>query len=411
MDIPLNLPPGRQQEFRDQFNAGLRRLSSGSSGSAGFLPDGSFEASATGSYRFDNGTEARLKWVLRKDVTGTLSGMSVEPLDTSVSNEWEASAQAFVTATLSAALAAARTRFFRRAHYFYLGPALDGEYWLPGLRLAPAIPNDAEPSMPGAERWVDIDMTVDAIDDGHASALADERSRRIAARLSLLLDVGFERRSYEVRWAVIPDEKGGFTNKRCQLALMRTDPSPAKMPDKGALCAVGRYTKTNDRELVRSSLQLGPDVRRILRGAETKKHPIGEAFDRCARLYQVGLVAGRQLPSVFLAYVVAAAAAIAESDPELGRFRDFIKRYAEVREENLNSFVDTLYGGIRSAHFHAGEFPLGEFAAFRTDPLMDDSDIERSSLRFMGLLTVRNAILRWCRERVADDPRADDESR
>lgn len=405
MDIPLNLPPGdRQQEFIDQFNSALRRISSNSTGSAGFLPDGSFEASMTGGFRIDPDTQATLTWTLVKTPDGTLPTIKVEPSQPEPPTGWDRAAEKLVTAALSATVAAARMPFFRRVSFAYMGPALDGEYWLPQFRLGPALPDDADPQIALAERWVDIDMTVDAIDDLHATALAQERARRLAARLSLLLHIGFQSSLSEHKWVLVQGSDGTWISERRQLGFVRTTPMPTAMPAKGDLCRLGefrgdltRFPPFGDR------VYLPNDSRRILRGANTKPHPIGDAFDRCARLYQVGLVAGRRFPSVSLAYTIAAAEAIAQADSSYRGFSDFIRKHWGRSDRDVASFLEYLYGKVRSAHFHQGEFPLGEFAPIRFDPLMDAKWVETSSLHLAGFSAVRAAIVDWCVSKVASE--------
>jgi len=406
MEIPLNLPSGdRQQEFIDQVNAALRRISSGSSGSGGFGADGSFEASATGVYRFESGMEPQLTWTLRKAPEGTLSTVGVVAVQPNPPTGWDQAAQRLVTAALAATVAGTRKRFFQRISFAYVGPALDGEYWLPGFRLAPAIPDDAEPASPLVERWVDVDMNVDAIDAQHASAIAGERGRRIAARLSLLLDLGFERPPLEFRWVMVRQDDDRFESIRCQIMFRRADQQPSAMPDKGALGPLGRFRGDFPRYMtVGNRVQLPQDVRRVLRGADTKPHPIGDAFDSCARLYQVARVGGRQFPSVLLAYTIAAAEAITNADRSYGGFADFMRQHSGAGDAKPDPFLEYLYREVRSAHFHAGKFPLGEFAPFRTDPLMDSNWVETSQLRLAGVMTVRAAILDWCLKKVAADP-------
>src|SRR2546427_400590 len=139
MEIPLDLPPGdRQQEFIDQFNAALRRISSsGSTGTAGFLGDRSFEASVTSAFRLGPGIEVPLTWTLRKTPEGRLTSIRVEGAQPDPPQAWNREVQELVTSALAATVAGTRTRFFQRTSFAYVGQALDGEYWLPGFRLGP----------------------------------------------------------------------------------------------------------------------------------------------------------------------------------------------------------------------------------------------------------------------------------
>ena len=330
MEIPINLPVGeKQREFLDQFNAALRQISNGGEGTAEFLPDGSFEAAFTGVFRLGPDTDVPLMWRVRKTATGVLASIEVSPPG-EIAKPWEAMANQLVTSALAAALATTRARFVRRASFAYVGPALDGEYWLPGFRLGPAIPDDEVPASPMVERWVDIDMTVDAIDLTHAEAIAGERGRRIAARLSLLLDLGFERRPFEFRWVMVRTERDRFENQRCQTMFQPRDPTPVAMPAKGKLCRLGEYIGAFPEFGSAKRVMMPTDVRRILRGVEQRPYPIGDAFDRCARLYQVGRVMGRQYPSVFLAYAVAAVDAITQADRSYKNARDFMKEHSDM---------------------------------------------------------------------------------
>src|SRR5213083_2813455 len=118
MEIPLNLPPGDgQQEFIDQFNAALRRISNGGEGSGGFNPDGSFEASAMSVYRLGPDIEPRLTWIMRKAPDGTLSTVTVEIDQRNAAQGWERLAAELVASALSATRAVSRRTFFKRASY------------------------------------------------------------------------------------------------------------------------------------------------------------------------------------------------------------------------------------------------------------------------------------------------------
>jgi hypothetical protein len=409
MQIPINIPGGeKQREFLDQFNAALRQISNGGEGTADFLSDGSFEAAFTGSFRLGPGIDVPLMWRVHKTPTGTLASIEVSPAG-EITEPWEAMASQLVTSALTAALGTTRTRFVRRASFGYVGPALDGEYWLPGFRVGPAVPDDEVPASPMVERWVDIDMTLEAIDLTHAEAIAGERGRRVAARLSLLLDVGFERRPFEFRWVMVPTDGDRFANQRCQTMFQPKAPAPLVMPAKGKLCRLGDYITEFPDFGFAKRLKMPRGVRRVLRGVERTPYPLGDAFDRCARLYQVGRVIGRQYPSVFLAYAVAAVDAIIQADRSYKSVRDFMKEHSDTPREAGENLLGDLYGKARSAHFHGGEFPLGEFGPAYADTLMDESTVETSRARWRGPMIIRRAILDWCLKRVAVEEASEDE--
>ena len=308
---------------------------------------------------------------------------------------WEAAVHTFVTEILVSALAEKVVKFFRRRAFHYVGPNLGGEYWLPGFRLAPAIPNDDTPQMINAERVVYIDQNVEAIDDMHAHTLADEIARRHAARLSLVLNVGMYYPQPEQRWFLrIQSDPPKISSERSQLGFVDSSHTTSVMPEKGNECPLGDYGgSVLDSWRSAGLLTCPAETRRILRGVDNGEPRLREAFDRCARLWQVAGVAGRMFPSVGMAYEIAAVEAITSAYPEYGSFSGFVRQNVPAIE-GLENFLAFLYGSVRSAHFHAGEFPLGEFLALRID--ITDSDVlERTNMRASGYEIIRKSIMSW----------------
>lgn len=405
MEIPLDLPPDRQNEFLDQLNAELRAVSSSYSGSAGFLPDRSFEASITADLMLDAGP-VPVTWTVHKDPKGTLKTVSFLPATVDAPPpEWGPKARDVVTRALTATVAVRRRTFFRRLAFRYFGRLLDGEYWLPGFRLAPALPDDDHPGARHLERYVNIDMQLQAIDDLHATALAHERARRHAARLSLILNVGLSNEPHEWVWVRSEGQEAEtLGSSRRQRGFVHPPRHRTNMPAKGEECSLGRYSG----DLMRNAhagtgpLTCPPETRRLLRGADSRDYPVGEAFDACARLYHVALVAGRHFPSVALSYVVAAAEAASSSDVSYDGFSGFMRAHAESHPD-IDALLDVLYGKIRSAHFHGGSFPLGDYSPFGiANPLPDQKHVEASGIQTTGFRLVRAAIVNWCLSNVAE---------
>ena len=408
MDIPLNLAAGsRQREFLDYLNSALRARLTTSSGSAGRALDGTFFSKVSGPFPMDQG-HVNLTWTIVKETNGTITRLSVEATDPTLpAISWQTAAHEFATSVLAATLAEKRHRFFRRSQFFYIGPQLDGEYWLPGYRFAPAFAEDPEPFLMNAERVVSIDQDVHAIDDMHAFVLAEESSRRHAAHLSLLLDVGMYRQEQAMRW-VLPatNDLPATESVRCHLAFHHPGTALSEMPEKGKVCGLGSYKGSlASRYRVAGGLQSLPkEARRILRGIDQADALVADAFDRGARLYQVGFVCGRLFPSVGLAYRVAAVEAISVSDPTCNSFSEFMRRHVTSRSD-IDGLLSYLYGQVRSAHFHGGKFPMGEFARGQYfDLLMDMDSVERDSIHRDCYELTREAIVNWMQSMVpADD--------
>src|SRR5437879_11480371 len=210
------------------------------SGSAGRAADGTFVSTVTGPFAVDQG-HVELTWIIVKDAEGTLTRLSVEAVDSNVpATRWQTAAYELATSVFAASLAERRQRFFRRSLFFYIGPQLDGEYWLPGYRFAPVYPGDPMPHLLNAERVVSIDQHVHAIDAMHATSLAEESARRHSARLSLLLNVGLYRQENTMRW-VLPmnDGQPAAESVRLQHAFFHPRATISNMPEKGKLGGPG----------------------------------------------------------------------------------------------------------------------------------------------------------------------------
>ncbi len=399
MKVELNLPKGnRQRLFLDYLNSQLRARTSGYSGSAGYGDGGSFESTITGPFSIDQ-EEVPITWRVVKSIEGEL--LYVEAIcaeeSPSVAN-WEIATQEFINSVFSATIAERKNKYFRRFFFNYIGTQIDGEYWLHGIRFAPVWPDDDQPHLINAERVVSIDIEVDAIDEMDAMALAEEIARRQAARLSLLLNVGLYQSSSSARW-VIPskDNRPSEKSERLQLGFWGLGPQLTDMPKKGVVCPLGKYSGslTARYRVAGELLSLPPQARKILKTIDSSDLSIADPFDCAARLYQVAAAVGSQFPSVGLAYRVAAVEAISKADQSCNGFSEFVRKY--VRSvDHINPLLEYLYGSVRSAHFHAGSFPLGEFEANRfSDPLMDDEKINTSHMHRMCFEVTREAIVNW----------------
>ena len=406
MEIPLNIPNGpRQRDFLDYLNAALRKRMANYQGSAGRSEDGSFVASVTGPFQIDQ-DHVHLDWRITKDPRGILVGMEIRSADSAEpESKWITAVHEFVTSVLATALAETSQQYFRRSIFFYIGPQLDGEYWLPGFRFSPVYSDDPMPHLLNGERVTAIDQVVDAIDDNHAHALSNESALRQVARLSLLLNVGLTSRGHDMRWVIPTSEDAAASNSiRCHLGFNHPSVDLKEMPKKGELCSADKYTGSLEaRYRVAGELQsLPPEARKILRGIDNADPFVTDAFDRGSRLYQVALVCGRIFPSVGLAYRVAAVEAISKADPECDSFRDFMKKHVKSQED-IGPVLDYLWGKARSGHFHEGVFPMGEYSEQRYfDVFLDSDSLVANELHRTCHEVTREAIVNWMLMMVPD---------
>jgi len=399
MKVPLNIRDGqKQRDFLDYLNSALRERMPNLRGGAGRDESGNFVSTIYGAFQIDQ-DKISLSWRIKKDPAGVLVDLEVESLYEDVpETKWHTAAYEFITSVLATALADSRRTFFRRNLFFYFGPQLDGEYWLPGFRFAPVLVDDPMPLLLNGERVTAIDQVVEAIDDIHASALANEAAKRIAARLSLLLNVGLSAPDHTMRWVLIQTDDGTVKESiRCHTGYLHPDANITEMPKKGDLCPAGSYSGSlAARYRVAGELQsLPPQARKILRGIDQADPVITDAFDRGARLYHVALVCGRTFPSVGLAYRVAAVEAISKATPDADSFAEFMRNHVES-QNNIEPMLKYLYGKARSGHFHEGVFPLGEYATqWHGGGLMDSDSIELDALHRACYELTREAIVNW----------------
>lgn len=403
MDIPLNLPAGQQQkDFFDYFNASVFSQSEGWQGRAGVVESGGHYTSVSAAFELE-GTTVDILWSFFRNESGEITHVSASPLEGGRRPRgWKELAHRFIIQVLNNAYSQRKSTFFSRDYLFFIGPNLDGEYWLPGFRFAPVLPNDDFPIL-NAERAVCIDHYVTAIDGLHAGRIARAAAKRYSARLSFLLEEGLHPQRDELRFVIpwLSAEEAKMTRAHTCFS----DPAaPSTMPEKGVTCHFGKWAAALDERvrLASEMTSLPKEARKILKWADTTDLVTSEIFDRCVRLYQVALICGEFFPSVGLAYRVAAVEALAAAETDGKNFSDFMRRYAPNVSE-INKLLQYLYKSGRSAHFHAGSFPMGEFSVQPGFQML--MDLDRLQLGFVhrtGFDLMRVAIVNWLRSKIPE---------
>jgi hypothetical protein len=238
----------------------------------------------------------------------------------------------------------------------------------------------------------------------HAYALAEEGHIDMLL-IKLLLNTGLYRTENAHRWVLpVINGKPEAESARYHMGFKHPSANLSQMPKKGQQCSLGAY-KGNLAARYRVAgelLSLPPEARKILKSIDNADLMVTEAFDCSARLYQVAAVCERYFPSVGLAYRVAAVEAICQADPACKGFSDFMRKYISSQTD-LDSILNYLYGVARSAHFHAGQFPMGEFSRHPLfDPLMDAEVVERYTLHRTCYELTREAIVNWLSRLIPD---------
>lgn len=388
----------------EYFHASYRKLSGipfSPSGQAGHRSDGSYEIFLTFPLQTQFG-EVNLTWIMVIEKDGSLDELQIQ---SDVPEEaWSHLATKYVSEVLGAAFSGNLSKHFYRSYFCRIGSDLDGEYWLPGFRFAPAMQEDDNSYLLDSERYLYIDQEVESIDEVHGSDIAAERAMLYSARLSLILDVPLYKPLSGRRWFMVEDESGNLVSKSGILGFVAPG-RPTQMPKKGVECRLGKFDGSVLDEHLNSHghglLKCPSETRKILRGLNYCAPNIKDAFDSCARLYQTSLVAGRGFPTVRLAYQVGAIEAIIQKVDDYAGFGSFVKKEAKLHDVD-DEFIDYLYGSVRSAHFHGGEFPMGEYRPRKWSlGLSDPNDSSRFNFDMSASRVMRKAIMNWVIREVA----------
>lgn len=298
--------------------------------------------------------------------------------------------------SLANALGAKKTEFFRRVWFCYIGEQLDGEYWLnSNVRVAPIDPADPNPHFPNVERYISIDMNVEAIDVHGAIAIANNRANVLAARLSLILNIGFYTPSAEHRWT-FPKDMNSACELR-QLGYFNKGSDLSKMPSKGKTCKLGKFENSMHfrTKYMGEPTKFPKETRKLINAIDKSESRTRTAFDNCSLLYQLALNAGRYIPTVQLSYLVAAVDALCKAESEFKDPSPFIRHYASPMHD-IEHLLNFMHRSVRSAHFHAGEFPFGEFEQPRRLKIYSGSSSRMSEHRFRECIKlIRTALANW----------------
>lgn len=309
-------------------------------------------------------------------------------------------ANKFVLEVLDATLSGTTRSYAVRRQFTYFGPPLDGEYWIAGYRIAPQDVSTELRKHAWVAQILIIDQAVDAIDEEHAWALASDRANLIAARLSLILDIGLHLPPEEWVWTSA-NQKGGDSGWRYR--TVPTEPKfLEKMPRKGRECQAGAWVGKLQNGLDGGrKLSFPPETRRILRFFESASDQVRNAFDGCCRLYQMSKVLPREFLSARLALKVAAAESIAKVTEKNGSFSEFVRARSPLIKARPE-FLGTLYGELRSGLFHSGRFYLRDL--IRPESFADFDAARLRNEESLGETVLRHAIITWVSSNLDSHP-------
>lgn len=386
----------QSDKFFDYFRAKLRaqdRFLSEPTGSGRFIDD-KYEVDLTSDLTLDDGTKTEIIWTLLFDRNSKIISISVE----AEQNKNELAAVNFIADTLQKALSEKREIFFVRSYFGIISDSnLVGEYWLSGIRFAPLFPEDNS-KLTDSERILVFDQNIEAIDETHAKELAKRQSTIYSAYMSLILDCGLYKPTNEYRYLFPTQPIEKRTPKREKTGFVDYD-RPISMPEKNQLCKCEKFSGSvyDSIKFLGRDLKCPIETRKILKGIQQLDSNKKEAIDKCALLYQLALTLGRDHPTVKIAYEYASIDAITKrlGKEEYTGFSDFVKKNLDsIENQKIQSLLNYIHEKVRSAHWHSGEFTLGELdhrSDFLTNPeLHIRSDNTRQAHNIM-----RTAIFNW----------------
>ena len=246
--------------------------------------------------------------------------------------------------------------------------------------------------------FVFLDHWVEAVDSSQSISIGMANADRIMVLLSFFVGIGFYRIPIVKKWVLT--EPG--ISKRFQLGFHSRTPYPTAMPGKGKQCRLGKSVQV-DRRDPRSTpvsirgLRLPNDARKLFRAFKKLSQADQEVFFGAAALYHIGLTAGRDFPSLRLSYQVAAVEAVAE--PDKPRLEGFVALVGKYNSQLPEEFVRGLYGSIRSAHFHGGRFPLGEYEPLIIGHVMGADRASQIDLQIHTQHVLQPTLIDWLLER------------
>ena len=395
--VYIAVPPATDKAriFLDYLCASIEKR--GSYTGSGRRKTGRWEETITAHVTKDVSKPLDLRWRVSWNSDG-----SVEPVQVSATRGaprgWKSLALQIVNEALTSAVSGEKTKEFVRSSFVYVGSQLDGEYNLPGFRLAPLSPW----TMLHSESVVTIDLYGEGVDRSHAMLVAHARAERIADLLSVFVGVGLYRFPSSKKWVLSPD---GDSSELRQLGYRAPRPAPTSMPTKGSECPQGRFRAVDRSQLgqvpdMDNRRRLPSDIRRLFRIVDVLPDDESERFRASAALYRISRVAGRDLPTLAMAYQIAAVDSLAGAfGGNTNSFAQFVGRWCpEVRAAEMKK----VYGTIRSAHLHGGRFPGGELELPPVRMFSGPGHVDQMVQRITVSQVMSSVLIRWLLARGSD---------
>lgn len=399
MKIELELLDAKKsQEFLKYFIAQLKEKDGMPillcNATAGFNEYNQYETLLEDTVPTNDNQTMMIDWKIIQNIDGTIPYIeAVSKSNISIEN-CSKHLYTFVQKVQTLTLSETKKEFFNRQYYCYINSSnLMGEYWLGSkIRIAPLYPNDEK--LMNAERILVIDQLIEAIDQAHANQLAEEQADIISAQLSFLLDIGLYRPSMEERWIIHKDETTSeITNKRVRLGVWDFN-SKREMPKKGEKSSLAKPEKSifDIERFAFYDLNFPTETRKIFKALNQTDYQNKLAFEKACRLYRIALDLGRYHPTIGLSYMYGAIDSITQTTKKESGFSEFVRKYVTGVD---NTLLETIHSKIRSAHWHGGEFYMGENESRMKDYMLNPTESIRFNISTEATRIMRLAILNW----------------
>lgn len=390
LKIPINLDPDRVPDFFDYLVVKIESQGKWK-GEGSFNESNQYIEKLYLSLSQKGYKDGQIVLTVIWNQDGTIEPIIIEK-NGNLPDGWEQLANDLIREALVATVNYKREKYFCRYTYAYIGPPLDGEYYISGFRVAPAVfPDDDQWLID--ERIIYIDLYEKGIDKMHAQAIGKVRAEQIVALLSVFLGIGIYSIPPERRWVL----QDGKSCKRCQLGYFDSKPVPTKMPKKGEVCPLGHTTKVDrdkfDSLSMKKGLLFPNDIRTLFRCYYNLSPEKSKAYIGAASLFRISLTAGKYYPTVAMSYQIAAMdALVIGKEHNQKAFQELIQEFCP---EAPAEFTSEIYGKIRSSHFHQGSLPGGEYEIMMIRPLRGPHFLMRFNLQREIFLISHTVLIRW----------------
>lgn len=354
---------------------------------------------------FRNNKKVSMDWVIVQNADQTIPYFEAVLNDSSISQtEFEVEIERFINNVLFKSHADQSSIFFYRFQFGFLNNRnIEGEYWFANIdfkgskvRISPIFTEDRVSFSMNTEQLIAIDIEVQAVDQTNGYEKAYTLTNRFVALLSFILDIGLYKHNIEHRYfAYTTDEIGlktvykkGFTNFRDPHSQILT-----KMPLKSQYSKLGKFegTLTDNIGRFRQDLKFPTNSKKIIKFIQECDPILKNTIINASQLYQLALTFGRYYPTVKAAYFYACIDCITKMpESKIKKFTEFVKFHNPTVDKNILKIMSDS----RSAHWHAGEFKLGE-NNYTFDTLLDYKHNYNKFLELEIYATTRQTLNNW----------------